>query len=1090
MASHEPMDADGIAGACIAACCTWTDTHQQEVNELGFEVLEVEAYCLTFRADGKLFQLILPGGLFSGGCSAGENFVAMSVDGSAKDSLMTVLNEKLERVRVHPSALSEVFDVFVRVLTGQSSRPASGAGNWQAREVGTTTAGPQEMVGVELDYGSEIGSEGELGSDDEDGDLHEVDDHEHDDYLDEFTSNLMVELDGRTSRKRPVERSQGHIYLLAEAARLQCEAANSGSSFQLGPPQGSARISSAEVKDTIKYCSVSVLPQICGVQLHMELQALINDKKIAGALGLSFDDTLEVVLEFDKYFWEPLCSKPLESTVVVARQGIRPKFSHEEAHKKTNPSAEEFEALYKTFFGHQAKTSGYGLSSLIPELVRVFFSYRAKKVSRGLRAMEWKNQQLDALLDQAATIENPLTGLLYFLGAQLRQLPAWCVVCWGALPESLCRIRTCQNELCLYEFEELRLGFAILQEVQESPEVVNLEMDLACAAASTARDVFEPFPGQLLANPEVRGRSGWFSHAVPPPSPNTLTHVVTAVKLSEAAAQGLGNKNMKLLLSTLQSIPPVVELSQSADEKALRKILAMAGYTGLGWKTGKEMCLSYDLLRFILSTNRLSLRFLDQSSKIPCLQAFNQFAVMHDSPEREEAFEMHRRRHKTFFAFHGSSLVNWYSILRNGLRSMSSTMYMSSGAAHGPGIYLGNNFALSYSYSRVGNEISWKNSTGECGQIVAICEVVEGCCSVCNASGIFVVPPGTQDQVIVRYIIVCPPNSYDISQNYTITGTVLRGGDHPSHHLHPLLPMARSSSQGNGTSDSSRHTTDLRQHFRDLKASYKELHSVQLKNQKAEALAKIRQLHVATAKSHSSVPVAGGGGGEVPAAGQTAASNNLTAEGLVYGRKRWKNEVAAAAAPAPDATPAATQAIVKEYRKIQKEISTATGGAGGRHPTTGSFLTNIAIDIPDEGNFYTWHVRLFQNVFSSSPLFKDLGDWARLKKQETPHILLEVTFSGRFPFQPPFIRVVYPMFAFHTGHVTIGGSICMELLTESGWSPANSIEMVLVQIVHAIMEGGGRIDKTKGLQEYSAREAQEAFNRVAATHGWKVSARS
>jgi hypothetical protein len=33
------------------------------------------------------------------------------------------------------------------------------------------------------------------------------------------------------------------------------------------------------------------------------------------------------------------------------------------------------------------------------------------------------------------------------------------------------------------------------------------------------------------------------------------------------------------------------------------------------------------------------------------------------------------------------------------------------------------------------------------------------------------------------------------------------------------------------------------------------------------------------------------------------------------------------------------------------------------------------------------------------------------------------------PFSPPFIRVVEPRFAFHTGHVTIGGSICMELLT-------------------------------------------------------------
>ena len=37
---------------------------------------------------------------------------------------------------------------------------------------------------------------------------------------------------------------------------------------------------------------------------------------------------------------------------------------------------------------------------------------------------------------------------------------------------------------------------------------------------------------------------------------------------------------------------------------------------------------------------------------------------------------------------------------------------------------------------------------------------------------------------------------------------------------------------------------------------------------------------------------------------------------------------------------------------------------------------------------------------------------------------------------------------FVTGHVTIGGSICMEMLTKSGWRPTNDIEVnVHVKIV-------------------------------------------
>ena len=30
---------------------------------------------------------------------------------------------------------------------------------------------------------------------------------------------------------------------------------------------------------------------------------------------------------------------------------------------------------------------------------------------------------------------------------------------------------------------------------------------------------------------------------------------------------------------------------------------------------------------------------------------------------------------------------------------------------------------------------------------------------------------------------------------------------------------------------------------------------------------------------------------------------------------------------------------------------------------------------------------------------------------------------------------------FVSGHVTIGGSICMQMLTRSGWSPSNDIEV-------------------------------------------------
>jgi hypothetical protein len=61
-----------------------------------------------------------------------------------------------------------------------------------------------------------------------------------------------------------------------------------------------------------------------------------------------------------------------------------------------------------------------------------------------------------------------------------------------------------------------------------------------------------------------------------------------------------------------------------------------------------------------------------------------------------------------------------------------------------------------------------------------------------------------------------------------------------------------------------------------------------------------------------------------------------------------------------------------------------------------------------------------------------------MKKAKREFVKMELTFPKDYPFSPPFIRVIEPRFKFHTGHVTIGGSICHEILTRSGWTPTNS----------------------------------------------------
>jgi ubiquitin-conjugating enzyme E2 Q len=80
-------------------------------------------------------------------------------------------------------------------------------------------------------------------------------------------------------------------------------------------------------------------------------------------------------------------------------------------------------------------------------------------------------------------------------------------------------------------------------------------------------------------------------------------------------------------------------------------------------------------------------------------------------------------------------------------------------------------------------------------------------------------------------------------------------------------------------------------------------------------------------------------------------------------------------------------------------------------------------------------------------------------------------------------------FSIPPGHVTGGGSICMDLLTADGWLSTYSIPAVLLNIRMAMSNLEPRPARLDGAQwnvPYSMEEAVVGFKRAAATHGWKV----
>jgi ubiquitin-conjugating enzyme E2 Q len=167
-------------------------------------------------------------------------------------------------------------------------------------------------------------------------------------------------------------------------------------------------------------------------------------------------------------------------------------------------------------------------------------------------------------------------------------------------------------------------------------------------------------------------------------------------------------------------------------------------------------------------------------------------------------------------------------------------------------------------------------------------------------------------------------------------------------------------------------------------------------------------------------------------------------------------------------SPAATLRLLRDLKEIKDAKADLLGFEA--EPVTDS--------RSGKQNLYHWEIRL--SGFDGD-LASDMKAYAKETGKE--HVTLEMRFSADYPFTPPFVRVVRPRFKFQTGHVTIGGSICMELLTRTGWQSTNSIESVLIQIRAEMTCGGARLDSSyRG--DYSEHEAWDAFYRAAKNHGW------
>lgn len=151
-------------------------------------------------------------------------------------------------------------------------------------------------------------------------------------------------------------------------------------------------------------------------------------------------------------------------------------------------------------------------------------------------------------------------------------------------------------------------------------------------------------------------------------------------------------------------------------------------------------------------------------AKAPCLVSFQRphaiFEVLHrEDASSEQAFQRHLHSFRSSYAYHGSKLFNFYSILNYGLQQ-----HLNKNALFGEGLYLSAELHVSEMFAPFGSGWS-KSALGNLLACTALCEYVDNPIHVkCQVENQHSVIPEkyilvkNNDLVQVRYLLVYGTN--------------------------------------------------------------------------------------------------------------------------------------------------------------------------------------------------------------------------------------------------------------------------------------------------------------------------------------------
>lgn len=512
-----------------------------------------------------------------------------------------------------------------------------------------------------------------------------------------------------------------------------------------------------------------------------------------------------------------------------------------------------------------------------------------------------------------------------------------------------------------------------------------------------------------------------------------------------------------------------------------------------------------NLLRWIIASNRSCIMQVDalaqdktssklsraMDDRVAGMDEWMQFRFAQGAPDKEQRFvdcvekEAGDKQYPTLFAWHGSPLSNWHSIIREGLR-YDETLH---GRAYGHGVYMANAASTSVGYAAMGyrgstGDASWSPSLLQISSAFSLNEVVNMPEKFVSNQPHYVV--ANTDWIQTRYLFVkstlLHTTGSQPSQEYEQDPARLALNGSSRAISIPITAVSKSrrpAAAPSALKSGDKKVKNMAVTDQETAEQQEDDANSMISDEDDRALLEsddefMDAMSIDEDMQEISPPAWTQAASPSRKRGLDAAGTDFVPGALDTTNIKFLD-------PPNDATSSATKALMGWYKDALKvQDSTPLHKLG--------WYIN-----PDHiTNMYQWIIEL-HSFDDKLPLAKDMKDAG------VTSIVLEIRFTNGFPFTPPFIRVVKPRFlpfsAGGGGHVTEGGAICMELLTNNGWSAVSTVEMVLLQVRLAMSDERrpARLAGQPGSRRYGGRgdsygvgEAVAAYERACRAHGWQI----